>query len=440
MQTIADLKRLADRMFFEERFFDALGLYLRWVELQPDQLDARLRVGDALLAVGEPQRAAVVYTALARHAALSGYPLRALVALKLLSALEPRLSVLLQEIARLYARDSPRVGRSVRRAPPALDRAWPGPEPSPLTAAELPGHAESVAASYPADALLYPEKLIPIPLLSLLPEREFGSVLEALQVLRVRPDSLILREGDAGRSFYVLARGTLEVLTERSGTPQRLAELSDGAIFGEMALLSAAPRAASVRALSDCDLLEFDVAALGGKSAVLGQLAEALSSFARERLLANVTHTSPLFRPLDPKQRVDLVRRFVSLEVAPSQPIIREGDPGAGLYVVMRGSAQVTRREAGSIAELGPSEVFGEIALLTHEPATASVSAGAQGASLLFLSRDYFERLLGAVPELRSYFERLSEDRLLDLRLSLADPPPRAADGGLDEIDIEVLV
>jgi signal-transduction protein with cAMP-binding, CBS, and nucleotidyltransferase domain len=188
--------------------------------------------------------------------------------------------------------------------------------------------------------------------------------------------------------------------------------------------------------VTDCDLLEFDCAALGAASATVGHLSDALTGFARERLLSNVTATSALFRPLDAKQRVDLVRRFVSVEAAPGQAIIREGDPGAGLYVVLRGAVAVSRfGEPRALAELGPSEVFGEISLLTHEPASATVAATNQGASLLFLSRDYFERLLAAVPELRGYFERLSEDRLLDLRLSSAD-----VEVAQDEVEVEVLL
>jgi CRP-like cAMP-binding protein len=111
----------------------------------------------------------------------------------------------------------------------------------------------------------------------------------------------------------------------------------------------------------------------------------------------------------------------VSLETNAGDTLIREGDPGQGVYVVLRGEVAVVRTEDGAeveLARLGPSEVFGEIALLTREPATATVRAAKPGTSLLFLSRDYFERLLAAVPELRTYFERLSEDRLMDQRIS----------------------
>ena len=435
MQTIADLKQRADRALFDERYEQALSLYTAMVELQPGNLDARLRVGDALLALGEVQPAAVVYTALARNAALAGYPLRALVALRVLAKLEPKLSVLLHEIARLYARESYRVGQGARRTLPSLNEPvdeslYPQ---APRERAELVPYAQQIAARYTPDAVFFPERLLPIPLLSLLPEQEFTHMLEVLDVVRVRPDTWILRQGEPGRSFYVLARGTIEVSTEREGEAVKLAQLSDGTIFGEMVLLSDAPRSASVRAVTDCDLLEFDCDRLRAARATLQHLEQALSGFARDRLLTNVTMTSPLFRPLDARQRLDLVRRFISVDAAPNQPIIREGEQGQGLYVVLRGEVVVLRAGV-RVADLGPSELFGEISLIRNEPTSASVSAGTSGAALLFLHRNYFERLIAAVPELRGYFESLSETRLTDLR-SLV---PEAGEPN-EEVEVELL-
>lgn len=439
MQTIADLKQRADGALFDERLIVALQLYTEIVQLQPGNLDARLRVADTLLALGEVQSAAVVYTALARNAALAGYPLRALVALKMLTALEPKLSVLLTEVARLYARESQRVGRGARRTLPSLDETVNEAllTPKPTAHAELVHYAEQIAERYQRDAVFYPERLLPIPLLSLLPEAEFASALEVVRVLRVRPDTWLLRQGEIGSSFFVLSRGTVEVTSEREGESFKLAQLSEGSIFGEMVLLGGAPRTASVRAISDCDLLEFDREALDAATPTLQHLGPALRSFARDRLLTNVTLTSPLFRFFDTRQRVDLVRRFIGVDVVPEQSIIHEGDEGTGLYVVLRGSARVTRN-GRVIATLGPSELFGEMALIQRVPTAASVAAGEQGASLLFLHRDYFERLVDAVPELRGYLEQLSASRLTDLKLRSEDAPPIAAETG-EEVDVEVL-
>jgi CRP-like cAMP-binding protein len=442
MPTIRQIKDQADSALFTDQAREALALYTHIVGVQPANLDARLRVGDALLAMGEVQRAAVVYAALARHAMLAGYPLRALVALKVLSALEPKLGVLLKELATLYGRDSQRLGKSVRRALPDLNDTAPAPAPSTLDAAALIPHAERVASNYDTAGLIYPDKLMPIPLFSLLDAEEFGAVLTALRLVRARPGTAIVREGAEGRSFFVLARGEAEVSATRAGEALHLARLLEGAIFGEMALLSAAPRTATVTTSGDCDLLEFDCAALSDASATLQNLAAALGGFARERLLRNVVTTSPLFGPLDPKQRADLMRRFVAVEAAPDSSIIVQGDEGQGLYVILRGEVVVTRTDADSeteLARLGPGELFGEISLIRNEATTASVRTGALSTTLLVLSRDYFGRLLVAMPELRGYLERLSEDRLMDLRISMIPQEPAGIDDGTeDEIDVEI--
>jgi len=63
------------------------------------------------------------------------------------------------------------------------------------------------------------------------------------------------------------------------------------------------------------------------------------------------------------------------------------------------------------VANLGPGDVFGEIALLRHQPTTATVSArGRVGA--LFLPRDEFQKVLAEHDEVRTYLEGLSDDRI----------------------------
>ncbi|MET0385491.1 MAG: cyclic nucleotide-binding domain-containing protein [Polyangiales bacterium] len=436
MPTIADLKERADRALFEEQYLTALQLYATIVALQPGNLDARLRVGDALLALGEAQPAAAVYTALARNAALAGYPLRSLVALKLLGALEPNLSALEQEVARLYARESYRVGQSTRRTLPApSDQVEDEARVTPTERPALVRYAQQIGERYQRDAVFYPERLMPIPLLSLLPEAALTSALQLVQLVRVRPDTWILRQGDPGSSFFVLARGALEVTIEREGEEMKVAQLLDGAVFGEMVLLSDAPRTASVRTVSDCDLLMFDRDRLRNATVTMQHLKPAIQGFIRDRLLTSVTATSPLFRLLDPRQRHDLVRRFIGVEHEPDQEIIHEGGEGAGLYVVLRGSVNVLHGRS-RVAQLGPAELFGEISLIRRTPTSASVRSGDQGASLLFLHRDYFQRLIAAVPELRGYLERLSEDRLNELR---ARPSYPELDVVGEEVDVELL-
>lgn len=425
MRTLADLRAAADAALFEGRYPEALHAYAALLALEPVSLDARLRVADSLLALGEVQRAAVVYTALARHATHAGHPLRALVALKILTTLEPLLEGLLASFAELYSRDSARLGRGVRIAPGDEQRPLPegfalGPLPPPE---QLAARAEALGADLEKAGRLYPQQLPPIPLFSELPASDFARVLGALKLRRARAGEVILAEGQPGESFYVLARGTVAVTKHlaHGGGETRLATLHEGAIFGEMALVSASPRTATVTAESDCDLLEFDRAALVAASRSVATIAVALDKFTRERLLNNLLATAPLFRPLDRKQRFDLIRRFKAHDVAPGVTIIEEGTPGRGLFVLLSGQVDVSKRDGATkvlLATLGPGEVFGEISLVNQEPASATVTAATQS-TVLFLPREVFERLVEAVPEIGEYVRGLGEERLLDTRLLL---------------------
>lgn len=445
MQTIGDLRARADDCLIGGQHAEALSLYTRLVSLQQDNLDARLRIADALVAIGEVQRAAVVYTELARHSARSGYPLRALVALKVLATLEPQLGVLVRSIAALYASGSQLLGRGVRRAPPDPDQPLPNDWAAACETGDgLSAHAETVARDYAGAALIYPEKLIPIPLLSLLPADEFTQVLQSVRLVRARPAAAIIEEGAAGSSFFVLARGSAVVSRRASdGGTTHLATLHDGAIFGELSLLTDAPRSASVTAQRDCDLLEFDRNALLAASSTLGTLTSALGSFAQERLLKNVLSTAGVFKPLDYRQRQDLIRRFVAVHAEPGQVLIQEGQAGAGLFVILRGEVAVSKDGPGGtteLARLGPGEAFGEISLLNDEPTTATVAATVESTALM-LGKAYFERLVEAMPAVRDYLEQIGEDRQMDTRISMEPPEPALdEESGELEVDVEVLL
>ncbi|MEM9068351.1 MAG: cyclic nucleotide-binding domain-containing protein [Myxococcota bacterium] len=437
MQNVQELREYADQKLFEGAYPQALHAYALLVQLQPNDLDPRLRLADTLLAMGEVPGAAFVYTKLAQHAANAGYPLRALVAIKVLEALEPELGTLLDSFAGLYAKSSERLGRAVRLSLGDPMLALPGDikldDPPP--AEELLPAAAKIGASLESIAA-YPDKLPAIPLFSELPADAFAQVLKALKLQRRRPGETILAEGDEGTSFFVLARGTVDIhRTGENGEAIPLATLRDGAIFGEMAMVSAQPRTATVVAADDCDLLEFDKEALRAAASEVTTIATALDKFMRERLLSNLLATAPLFRPLDRKQRLDLVRRFTAHDVAAGTHVIREGEAGRGLFVLLSGEVDVWKRDEDEkvlLATLKPGDLFGEIALITDDATTATVTAGVNS-TVLFLSRELFQKLVEALPEIRDYIENLGDERLMDTQIVVS-----ATD--LEELDVEDLI
>lgn len=422
--TVAEARVLAEQALSETRFERALALYLAVLASEPDHLDARLRTADCLLSLGRVQEAAIVYTTLAKHAANLGYPLRAVVAIKVLSALDAKLAPLMRPLADLYSVDSKRVGRGARPVP--TDEAVPLTAEAllllGLTGAALVEAAVALGKDLSKCSDRYPEILPPIPLLSELTSDDFVAVLETVQVVRRATGARILTQGDPGASFFIVARGELEVRREQEdGSLTVLATLGRGAVFGEMALLSRTPRGAHVDAVSETDVLELRVEALSNLSSGAANIARALDRFTRERMIMNLIATAPLFKPLDRTQRIDLVRRFVAHDVAASTDLIREGENVPGLYLVLSGSVDVWKRDGDEkvlLATLNAGEVFGEMSLLNAAPATATVSA-AQRSTVLLLAREYVDRLIEKLPALRAYLEGLGDERAMDTRMWL---------------------
>ncbi len=423
---IGELKKLGAQAVASGQLDSALRIYWRLVDVAPTETGLRLRLADLLVRAGASEAAAQVYVATATHAMQAGHPLVAVLIGKVLAASNVDVGPLYDQLAGLYSAESDRVSRYGERFAPTEEDAEVKP---PDMQAEL-SPQQLVAGAAAAGANLarvgdYPRMLHRMPLLSDLSGTTFRRVLETMLAHRLEDGAMVVREGEIGESFFLIATGEVRVYrTDIQGRETELARLHEGSIFGEMALIHASPRTASVQVVSSCDLLEVTREGLSSLAAEMDAIAVALDRFCRDRLLNNLLATAPIFRPFSRKQRTDLLKRFTGHEVAPGTAILREGDPGRGLYVLLSGEVDVTKstdgQEAVLLANLKAGEVFGEIALLRGGPATATVTAARQS-TILFLDKVYFQRLLKAVPEMKAYFESLSEKRWADTRMVMED-------------------
>jgi CRP-like cAMP-binding protein len=414
---LSELKTQALRYVVLGDLGRAFALYEAIVHALPSDLDARMKVADLLATVRQHDLARRVYAAVAFYDVQGGRPLHALVAAQALSSLGTDIGALHQSLAEIYGHGSARLGRGGRLAPPDPDSDVAPPALGDEVDAMRRAQSAAEAAASTTSFTDFPSHFPPVPLLSELQPAAFARVLATVRVHRLPHGAPVVREGEPGTSFFLVAGGHVRVYnTDALGKQTELARLGEGALFGELALVAAQPRSASVEVVGEADLLELGADALRAAAGELPQLAEALDRFTRERLLKNLLATSPLFRPFSPQQRVDLARRFSGHDVAPGTAIIREGDPGRGLYVVLAGEVEVLKGDEpfeATLATLRSGDVFGEIALIRGTPAVATVRA-ARPTTVLFLAREYFERLIGALPEMRAFFENLTEERLRD--------------------------
>ncbi len=121
----------------------------------------------------------------------------------------------------------------------------------------------------------------------------------------------------------------------------------------------------------------------------------------------------PLFQGLDPAVVASIASSLVLHRVAAGQTLFAEGDPGDAMYFVDSGSVEITSGTGSSrvlLAELGPGQFFGEMALAMGTSRTASAMA-VRDCSLLELEGPAFRELVARYPALRSALSRVSEHR-----------------------------
>ncbi len=409
MPEIQRLEDQAAQQMAGGQFAGAAETYARLCDLVPADLGLRRRLADALRAAGRTGEAIQTYQSVAERYAREGMLLKAVAVNKVILELSPDHQATQAALASLNAaREKRRAAVPPPRRPaPAPAGGWIGP----ATPGDVP----------------------PTPLFSDLDERAFVEILERCKRVCFRSGDLVLLQGDFGRSFYVVSSGAVLVRrTTRDGEVIDLARLAEGAFFGEMALLSEAPRSASVVADGDVELLEFPADVLAALMDHHPSARAAVERFTRQRLLGRVMATSPLFRPLDPEDRRRLIERFLVRPVAAGEVILAAGQEGDGLYVVMQGRFQVHRRLASGgdrlLSELHEGDLFGEISLLLGIPVTAGVTALAPG-RLLRLPREDFDELLMTHPEILDLVQRLSEERLQATAAALGGEPVGEAEG-----------
>jgi CRP-like cAMP-binding protein len=267
-------------------------------------------------------------------------------------------------------------------------------------------------AAVPATPMRFPQT----PIFSDLDPGAFVELLQRCSLRRFQSGEIIVKQGDPGKSFFVISSGTVKVSrTEGNGESIDLAHLHEGAFFGEMALLSDGPRTASVAADGPVELLEFPAEVLTQLMAEHPSARQAVEKFTRSRLLASVMATSPLFRPFDGENRRLLIERFLVRDVAAGETVLEEGKPGDGLYVVMQGRFQIHRRQDGGepvlLSELHEGDIFGEISVLTRSNAMASVAAAGPG-RVLRLPRQVFDEVILTHPQILELVAKLSEERM----------------------------
>jgi CRP-like cAMP-binding protein len=120
---------------------------------------------------------------------------------------------------------------------------------------------------------------------------------------------------------------------------------------------------------------------------------------------------APLFEGLSKKELGELARVTEDLKVRSGTVLCREGRIGREFFVIVDGSANVTKGGT-RIGDLSGGDFVGEIALLTTKERTATVTASSEIRCFVLRQED-FRRVLEASPRMQHKVMEALGDRLL---------------------------
>ncbi|MEZ4658806.1 MAG: cyclic nucleotide-binding domain-containing protein [Caldilineaceae bacterium] len=229
----------------------------------------------------------------------------------------------------------------------------------------------------------------------------------------------VYRMGESGDSLYLIENGEIELTAENaSGVIEELARISSGGFFGEMSIFTGQTRTEDATATRHTNLWVLDKSELDALAAQRPEISAALSQGLAARLAAEQNEDEQrfrhfeLFESLTNEELVQIVPYLHPTRFGAGEQIFRASGSSDSLYLIERGEVRVQTFNGGSWL-LGPGESFGERALLTNQPHSASVSAETD-VDLWALSKNDFNNLVNQHPGLAINLTRILGQRLAE--------------------------
>jgi len=158
-----------------------------------------------------------------------------------------------------------------------------------------------------------------------------------------------------------------------------------------------------------------------------------LNSIAKMKIFGGV-HVAKLMR---------IVKLIKGTRVPSGRAIVQRGKPGEGFFIVLEGACEVVQEDENGrdsvLVTLPPGECFGEMSLITGEPATATVRAK-EDSTVLVISKENFHAMLGIAPEVAITLARILAGRLTNTSRKVLEELRKGMKGRLDLISPAELI
>ncbi len=223
-----------------------------------------------------------------------------------------------------------------------------------------------------------------------LPVEVLNDLAGRVRLRPIRAGQPVFRQGDRPTAFYVVRTGRFAIEEEDPDSPdvRVIRTLERGDAFGEMGLLKAAPRAATVRSLDEGELFEVGK---GTFDRLLSDSINAPDFGPTMQALAELRELPP-FAGLSGPTLAELLEHGDWKTFPPGTELVTEGAESDLFYVIRSGKATVSKG-GKQIRTLEPGSYFGEIGLLRSEPRSATVTS-ATPLRAFALDREGFEQVV----------------------------------------------
>ncbi|KAM8843963.1 cAMP-dependent protein kinase type I-beta regulatory subunit isoform 3-T3 [Spinachia spinachia] len=281
------------------------------------------------------------------------------------------------------------------------------PPPNPVVKARRRRGGVSAEVYTEEDAVSYVRKVIPKDyktmtalakaisknvLFAHLDDNERSDIFDAMFPVTHIAGETVIQQGDEGDNFYVIDQGEVDVYVNG----EWVTSIGEGGSFGELALIYGTPRAATVKAKTDLKLWGIDRDSY--RRILMG------STLRKRKMYEEFLSKVSILESLDKWERLTVADALEPVQFEDGEKIVVQGEPGDDFFIITEGIASVLQRRSDNeeyveVGRLGPSDYFGEIALLLNRPRAATVVARGP-LKCVKLDRPRFERVLGPCSEI----------------------------------------
>ena len=229
------------------------------------------------------------------------------------------------------------------------------------------------------------------------------------EVSMPKPGEVVFQRNDYSNSFFTIVDGQVAIEINPNN-PSEVVLLGKGEFFGEMGLISGRRRTATIKAHSDCVLIETNRRSMIKLINSVEEVHRVIDQTAIARQIQ--TYLAP---NLAKEDLADLLASAQIQHFMEGEPLFNEGETGDSVHLIRRGSVTVSRRIGGRdivLSYVAAGNYVGEMALLSDAPRSATVRAAINHTETIRIEGQAFKRLMSRSDALRHQVEQKFEDRI----------------------------